>query len=319
MTGAKFDELELIRWIVEKSPKSSHNLSLSGLSEPNFNEMGVETLPRDQFEVNRRAEEMFLGALEEVYGLPRSNVILTTGGSEAIFLLSLLAWKRNQKIGVRNPEYQPLFKVPANLGLQVRPSHSLDGLKEMAGKGYSIFLSNPNNPVGTLLKKDDIEDMVSQSSGKSFVYVDEAFLEFKFQKNPDSVFFQDDHLIINGSMTKFYGFSNYRVGWIAGSRENIEEIGRIRTTTGISNPKYPLWIAAQALLNRSRFQERALKIIPANRQALREFIESSDIFSWDYPSASSYALINYDLQQGSVDLCSDILDKTGVLLSPGVY
>ncbi|HLH85836.1 MAG TPA: aminotransferase class I/II-fold pyridoxal phosphate-dependent enzyme [Thermoplasmataceae archaeon] len=319
MRGRKFQDIELIRWIVEKSPVSKHNLSLSGLPEPDFSEMGVEIKPEDQFQVNRNAQDMFLQTLEDVYGFPRENVLLTTGGSEAIFLLSLLAWKRGLKVAVRTPEYQPIFRVPENLGVPVRLVGNWDELDRLLASGSAAFLSNPNNPVGTFLLPGQIEELVSRIKGDAFVYVDEAFLEFKFQKKPESVFFEDDRLVVNGSMTKFYGFSNYRVGWIASSKKNIHDLSILRTSTGISNPAYPLWIAYQALLNRSRFQERALKIIPATRQTLKDFVETEPGLSWEYPSASSYALVHYDLPDPSEELCRKILDSTGVLLGPGSY
>ncbi|MDA8142377.1 MAG: aminotransferase class I/II-fold pyridoxal phosphate-dependent enzyme [Thermoplasmatales archaeon] len=315
------EDIRLFRWIRENAGKARHNLSMSGFPEPVLHEMGINT----SFEAMKRdapnPESYFLDRLCNLYRYDRSNVMTTIGGSEAIFLLSLYAKFNGADVFTGLPEYEPIFTVPMNLKVKTHMAPFPEVEKQFGehDSKKAFFFSNPNNPMGNLHRSSYLNSIHDHLKKDDFMYADEAFLEFTFRKKPESFFRDSQGIIVNGSLTKFYGFSGLRVGWIAASSEVIEKLKIIRNSTGIINPEYPLWIAGQSLDNRSLFMERGRRIMGKNLPALKKFVESHGNLSWEAPESASYAFIHYDYNIGSEDFCRQAMQNSSVLIGPGDY
>lgn len=312
----------LIRWIEDHWKGTVHNLSASGLPEPELSALGIDT----SFDHMKRevpdTTEFFRNELCDLYGFEPENVFLTTGGSESIGLLSLLAKFRNFPVYIGLPEYEPIFNAPANLGINTytTPFEQLEDMMEKRPGPKAFFFSNPNNPLGKLHTREFLQSLRErQFRNGGLMYADEAFLEFTFQKKPTSFFDNSGEILINGSMTKFYGFSGFRVGWITAPTEVVKTLRDIRNITGIRNPEYPLWIAGQFLQKRDKFIERARSILEPNLDYLRKFISEHDSLNWTDPLHASYALVRYNHKMDSVEFCKGAFEKEKILIGPGKF
>lgn len=79
-----------------------------------------------------------------------------------------------------------------------------------------IFLCNPNNPTGHLIKKDDILDL-TRGLSDTLVVVDEAFMEFTSKPEQFSVIpyaSEIENLIVVRSLTKLFGIPGIRLGFL---------------------------------------------------------------------------------------------------------
>lgn len=312
----------LIRWIEDYWEGTVHNLSSSGLPEPILSEMGIDTSFENMKKETGDTKEFFKNELCRLYGFEPENVFITTGGSESIGLLSLLAraWKLPVYVGL--PEYEPIFNVPSNLGVETHtaPFSELDGMMSRAPGPKAFFFSNPNNPLGNRHSKEFLQSLREKHfANGGFMYADEAFLEFMDTDKLETFYDGSDEIVINGSMTKFYGFSGFRVGWIVASRKIIDTLRDVRNITGTRNPDYPLWIAGQFLRNRSKFRERARRIINPNLEYLRNYILQHENLEWSDPRDASYALVKYRHHMTSEEFCRGAYEKEKILLGPGEY
>ncbi|MEM0156526.1 MAG: pyridoxal phosphate-dependent aminotransferase [Thermoplasmataceae archaeon] len=314
-------DVRLLRWIEERMHLARYNLSLSGLPEPDFQSMGVNTSLEDMKRETSSPDQYFINILSDLYGYDPAGIFLTTGGSEAIFLISLMARAMDASVFTGVPEYEPIFNVPANMGVRTvtAPFDKLPEILTSASGRKAVFMSNPNNPLGSLHDRKYLKDVRGSVSTGDFVYVDEAFLEFTLKDRPESVYDGNPDIMVNGSMTKFYGFSGMRVGWIVTSPEKIRILDRLRDITGTRNPTYPLWIAGQCLLNRKRFQERARTVVEPNLRLLSSVVKDAPALSWVPPRHAPFALIKYSGNMDSVELCTAALEKYGLFLDPGDY
>lgn len=312
----------LIRWIEDHWESTKFNLSASGFPEPDLESMGVDTSFEHMKANPVSPAEYFREELCSLYGFSPDNVFLTTGGSESIGLLSLLARMRKLPVFIGLPEYEPIFNVPYNLGNETHTANfdSLESLMETRPGPKTFFFSNPNNPSGSLHDREFLQSIRErQFRSGGFMYADEAFLEFTFRNRPESFYDGSDEIVVNGSMTKFYGFSGFRVGWIVGSKDVVSTLRDLRNVTGIRNPEYPLWIAAQFLSRRDNFIERARRIMEPNLVLLRKFVSEHDQLSWKEPRHAAYALVRYSYDVGSEKFCQDAFAREGVLIGPGDY
>lgn len=79
-----------------------------------------------------------------------------------------------------------------------------------------IFISNPNNPTGTILSKDSLLALLKKIPSSIFVVVDEAYYEYVTDENyPDVIQLQKEfpNLIVLRSFSKIYGLAGLRLGF----------------------------------------------------------------------------------------------------------
>lgn len=315
-------EQKLIRWIEDHYAQAIHNLSSSGLEEADFSSVGINTSLEDMQREKIDARQFFKERLCRLYGFPEENVFLTTGGSESISLLSMVAKAKHLPVFIGLPEYEPIFNVPQNMEMDtiLAPFDKIEEMMSSRPGKKAFFFSNPNNPTGSLHDPEFIRGIRErQFRNGGFMYADEAFLEFTFQERPKSFYEDSPEVVINGSMTKFYGFSGLRVGWIVAPPDIVRTLRDLRNITGIRNPEFPLWIAGQFLDKRSWFMKRARDILEPNLQYLRNYMASHGELHWDEPRSGSYGLIKYTFGMKSEDFCRGALEKEKILICPGDY
>ncbi len=315
-------EQKLIRWIEDHYTQAKHNLSSSGLEEPDFGILGINTSLEDMKKDHIDPKSFIKERLCKLYGFPEENIFLTTGGSESISLLSMVAQAKHLPVFIGQPEYEPIFNVPQNMGLDtvLAPFQNIE--EKMAARSglKAFFFSNPNNPTGNLHDPEFLKGIRERQFRKGgFMYADEAFLEFTFRKRPNSFYENSPEIIINGSMTKFYGFSGLRVGWIVAPPEIVRVLRDLRNITGIRNPEFPLWIAGQFLDRRDWFTKRARSILEPNLEYLRSYMKGHGDLQWEEPRSGSYCLVRYSYDISSEEFCQGALEKEKILICPGDY
>lgn len=303
----------LLEWIKEYSPSCVYNLSLSGLPEPDLEKFSINTSYKEFLNTIRSGidpEEMFKRELGRAYSIDPDLVLPTVGGSEAIHLVFLKLARVARKVLVPTPNYEPMYLVPRAMGVEVfTDQEPLDDL--------SVALTDINNPTGKAVS-DSVFREYTESRHINLVYVDETFKEFAAEDSPYTRFEKNLPIITSGSMSKFYGISKLRVGWIFAESETIEELRTLsRLVRGESNA-YSLWVSAQAISKRREFARRAKEIYTKNRQLVREFVERSNL-EWSNPEGAPISLIKYSGKERSERLCRRIFEETGVLVAPGEY
>lgn len=305
-------DFRLYWWIKNNSRSARYNLSSSGLAEPNLEEMGVSTDYEEFRASGVDPEEEFRKAVGELYGVSPENVVPTVGGTEAIYLVCRLMAKRLEKFFVPKPNYEPMINLPYMFGLK-NVSSPFDG-------PTLICLTDSNNPTGRSLERGWVERLIAESHEGLRIFVDEAFREFGFSETPETWFKRGGGRVVSSNtLTKFYGLGGLRVGWIIACEEVVEELSRLKAYTTGENPSYSLWIAAQVLRKRSKFVERAKRIVSRNRKRVEEFLEATPGLSWSNPDAAPFCLVGYAWDVSSERLCRDALREAGVLVAPAEF
>lgn len=90
-----------------------------------------------------------------------------------------------------------------------------------------IFISNPNNPTGTIISHKELENLLCNISSDIIVAIDEAYSEYVFDKSfPDSLKLQKKfkNLIILHSFSKIFGLAGLRIGFGIAHENHIEKM-----------------------------------------------------------------------------------------------
>lgn len=169
-----------------------------------------------------------------------------------------------------------------------------------------VFLCNPNNPTGRILKRDAVLAMADAADRNScYFVVDEAFIDFAPENSVADEVAKRSHLIVLRSLTKFYALSGLRVGYgvfPAGLYESIKKYKEPWTVNTLAQK------AGIAAIHDKDYHERTMTVIRDGKHFLEQGLKNLDIRY--IPSASNYYLLKLDNAHDLI--CA--LRKKGILV-----
>lgn len=332
-------------------PEDKVDLALSnvaGLSMARFRELGAQGLP-DPLNLGDPCLKITPALRELVaarHGRPGEpeRVLLTSGASEANFLImaSLLtnSSKRDPRPGkipcpgfpfsrviIEDPTYPPLLNLPLGFGAKVLKwprdpvtgsQARIDDLKQLleaSDRSALVVMTNLHNPSGTPTPPSQMRalaETVGDNGG--LMVVDEIFREL--HPGLESVALLGDHCLAVGSVSKVYGVSNLRVGWIVGEPSLIQRLRELKEYVTAVNSAPCELLTYQALSIGDRLVHRARAIKEANMPRVEAFCNDRPELTW-YPSAGLIAFIGVDHPLGSLGLAERLRDDFGILISAG--
>jgi len=218
-------------------------------------------------------------ALAKRLGLARGNLILGAGSNEIIEFLAHAFLRADDNI-VTSKHAFVAYKLVAKLfGAQTieAPSpdfrHHLDAiLAAITPRTRLVFIANPNNPTGTLVSQEEIDQFMSRVPGTIVTVFDEAYYEF-LDDPPDTLRYVKDgrNVIVLRTFSKIHGLASLRVGYGIARPELIAVLQKTRqpfNVTGIGQ------IAALAALDDQDHQARTKRVIDEGRVYLSNELRS---------------------------------------------
>ena len=95
-----------------------------------------------------------------------------------------------------------------------------------------VYICNPNNPTGNVHSQSYIEHLLKEFPDTLFL-IDEAYYEFSGVTCKDLVL-KYDNILISRTMSKAFALANFRVGYLLGSKDNVQFVNRIRNPKNLS-------------------------------------------------------------------------------------
>ena len=109
-----------------------------------------------------------------------------------------------------------------------------------------IYLSNPDNPMGTWHDRSTIEDMVEQTPDGTLLILDEAYAQFLPENTTPEIDPNDPRVIRFRTFSKAYGMAGARVGYGIGHPELITAFNKVRNHFGMARVSQAGALAALA-------------------------------------------------------------------------
>jgi aspartate/methionine/tyrosine aminotransferase len=181
-----------------------------------------------------------------------------------------------------------------------------------------IVLCNLHNPSSAFTDEDTLKQVgeLARSVGAR-VLVDEVYLE-AINPRPRTAFLLGNQFVITDSLTKGYGLSGLRCGWIIADPELAERIWHIYDVFAGHNPYLTEKLGALALDHLDRIRNRAQDILRANRSALHGFLSSRRDLECQISDVGTTAAPR--LKSGNVDaFCELLRDKYETSVVPGRF
>jgi histidinol-phosphate aminotransferase len=187
-------------------------------------------------------------------------------------------------------------------------THDLrDMFKRITPKTKAVFIANPNNPTGTMVKRGEVEWFLERVPDDIIVVIDEAYFDYVDDPEyPNSLNYQSlgKSIITVRTFSKIYGLAGLRLGFGVSSEEIISYMSRVREPFNVNSLAQ---VAAIAALDDAEHVRRSKDV---NRAGLKYLVQ--EIKKINLPFTSSFA--NFIL----VDLGTDPIPVYNALLREGV-
>lgn len=228
------------------------------------------------------------------------------------------------------PTYQQHYSIPESIGaevriLQLRPENDflpdLEELKSLIDENTKmITVNNPDNPTGSWIPAEVMKQVADlAASAGAYVLSDEVYRGISEDGSyMHSIVDVYEKGISVGSMSKIFSLAGLRMGWIATrDMDVIRQLHERRDYDTISCGVLDDMLASLALANKEAIFARNREILLKNRNILDSWVQRTEGVHYIRPVAGTTALVYYDKDIPSYDLCVRLIREKGLLFTPG--
>ena len=268
------------------------NLAVSGLTSVSVREF---PLHEPQMEITGPGGYGYQPLQERIgqhTGAPVDCVVAATGASMANYLAMSVVLNPGDEVLIERPAYGLFADIadylqtsvrwldrPANARFTVDPQVIAD---QLTSKTRLVVLSNLHNPSGALINEQSLRQIgeVAQRRGV-YVLVDEVYLEMLFNKSAPFAFNVGQALgqdanpfVVTNSLTKTYGLSGLRCGWILASSDLAHQMWRLNDLFGVNAAHMAEQMSVAAFDRLDQLRQHAKALLTTNWQLLGEFLDA---------------------------------------------
>jgi hypothetical protein len=230
---------------------------------------------------------------------------------------------------IEQPTYEPLLTVAEYLGVKIRrfPRRFEDGFqvdpreieRHMTPHTRLVAITNLHNPSGARTPDSKLRLVGEIARSRSAnVLVDEVYLDACFDPTARSAFHLGPNFIVTSSLTKAFGLSGLRCGWILASAPLAERMWRLNDLYGVIPAHVAELLSVIALDHLTEIADYARQRLEANRPVLQRFLESRRDLLAIRADAGTISFPN--VVAGGVDaFCQLLRDKYDTSVVPGRF
>ena len=173
--------------------------------------------------------------LARKHSVDPESIIITGGSTEGLRITGVTFSRGGGEIIAAKPTFLALTDYAQKWGATVNwvpvtndMGYDLDEIeKRISKKTKLVFLCNPNNPTGTLVPKEKLNDFCSIVSKDTVLFSDEAYYEFIEQQDYPSMINlvkQGLNVVVSKTFSKVYGMAGLRIGYLIAKPELAKKI-----------------------------------------------------------------------------------------------
>lgn len=257
-------------------------------------------------------------AIAEKFGIDPEQVAVGTGLDEILRLISQTFLNNGEEAVMADltfPVYSHSVKLMGGKCVVVPVkdfTHDLQGMAQAVTENTKlVFIANPNNPTGTIVTKQQLDEFMENVHDDVIVVLDEAYCEYV--ESPDYPNGLDylkagRTVLVLRTFSKIYGLAALRLGYVMGPRELIEAIHLMRPVFNANA------LAQEACIAALQDDEHVQRTLEVNRRG-KEYLmaEFAKMGLMAVPSHTNFIYVDVamDAKQVFVEL-----QKRGVIVRP---
>jgi aspartate/methionine/tyrosine aminotransferase len=263
--------------------------------------------------------------------VPAGRIVITAGASGALLLACAALVERDAEVLMPDPSYpcNRHFITAFNGRPVLIPSGPADRFQLSAAmvaanwndQTRGVLLASPSNPTGTSMTRDQLAQTIAAVRERGgFSLVDEIYQGLTYDDQPFTALSLDDDVVVINSFSKYFNMTGWRLGWLVVPPALMPEIEKLAQNFYIC----PSSMAQHAAL--ACFTPEALAIAEQRRQEMRRrrdyLVPALQGLGFDIPVPPDGAFYVYAdcsrLTDDAMQFCRDVLEHSGVALTPGV-
>lgn len=243
MTPARAMQSDYMHWAKFKAPV---RFALTASEVPHFrlDSLAITIADLDLDGASHPRYAPLRDAIARRYGVAPDQVVAADGTSMANFLAMAALISPGDEVLIEGPTYEPLLGAASFLGATIkrfdrRLDHGFRIDMDLVESAVSdrtrlIIVTNLHNPSGALIEEGELRALGAIAKrSNALVLVDEVYLDSALPPRRSAVHLGPEFVCTN-SLTKVYGLSGLRCGWILATPELAERMWRLNDLFGVN-------------------------------------------------------------------------------------
>jgi aspartate/methionine/tyrosine aminotransferase len=284
-SGGRAMQSDYMHW-AKTQGAATYNLSSSEVPHYRLDRLPLQIADLDLDGASHPRYAPLRQAIAERYGVPADWVVTANGTSMANFLAMATLIAPGDEVIVEQPTYEPMLSGVSFLGAAIKRVRrtaergfqiDLDQLASVASdRTRLIVTANLHNPSGALTNDDDLRAIgaIAERCGAR-VLIDEVYLDSASPPRSTSALLGPQFVVTN-SLTKVYGLSGLRCGWILAEPALAERMWRLNDLFGVNNAHQAEMLSCFAFDHLNEISAGTAERLTRNRALFNEFVAGRD-------------------------------------------
>ena len=283
--------------------------------------MAAEAVKRAVEESNRYPDggsNLLRKALAARHGVTPEEIFVGLGSSEIIDLAARSLLRPGLAGVTSEGSYAPYSLAIRAAGAELlqaplrKYTYDLTAIaRRVTPQTRIVYLANPNNPTGTAIGGEELDEFLSRTRKDVLVVLDEAYIHYAERQGmprSEELYRKHGNLLILRTFSKVYGLAGLRIGYGIGPAGLLAAFNRLKTpfnTSGVAQA------AALAALDDKEHVRRSVGTNRAERRRLIEGLEKLGLRP--VPSETNFVFVEMGAQTSRI--CDELL-RRGVIVRP---
>ncbi|WP_323982196.1 pyridoxal phosphate-dependent aminotransferase [Novosphingobium aureum] len=274
-----------------------------------------------------------VAALARNYGVEEAQVLTTTGATGALSLIYRAMLQPGERILVENPCFDVFANLAHYTGNGVdrferrAPHYGIDPQELEAAIGPAtrlVVISNLHNPSGMALDDETLRALaeIAERRGVLFVF-DEVYAPYAGESaRPVASRGLSSRFLSVDSLTKIYGLSTLRCGWIVGDEAVIAPIRSLAGEVEFAISTLAHGMAALVVENPQRFRDNTFSVLARARPIIESYHDhwlAEELVEGPLPAHGCITFPRLVGVEDTLHFSGWLSDRCGVLVAPGDY
>lgn len=261
-------------------------------------------------------------------GVEEECVVTAQGTSGANHLAMATLIEPGDDVLIERPAYPLLWEAAAYLGANVKHFERAaetnfaldpDGVERaITPRTRLIVITNLHNPSCAYTSEATLRRIgeIARSVGAR-VLIDEAYLDLLFENAPETASTLGREFIATSSLTKVYGLSGLRCGWIVAQPDLARRMYRLNDLFGVNKPYVTDQLSCLALARLKEIGAWARALLDANRSLANAFIAATPQLECEPLGTATVLFARIDLPVE--EFCRFLRERYETVVTPGHF
>ena len=263
---------------------------------------------------------------------PDTQLLVTPGSNQAFMVAMTTVLEPGDEVAIASPYYFNHHMAIELCGGVVReiPLSEEDGFQMrmedveavLTERTRAVVIISPNNPTGAVYLPEEVATITRGLTERGiYVISDDAYEVFCYDgarhTSVAGLGGDADNVITLGSLSKTFGMTGWRIGYIAASAELCRQALKVQDAMAICAPIISQVAATAALDQMPEYPLSMIAELNERRRMLGATLDRIPALHWNKTDGALFAMVRADVAGGDRELAWEALDRAEVLTIPG--